>query len=62
MKKAKYKIGDKLNHPMDTLKPYRIVAYADGYYMLRRPGCVPCIMSEKEIDKGLRKPTNLNNK
>jgi len=54
MKKQKYVIGCKIKHPMDTLPPFKIMAYADGYYMMRRPHCQPCILSEKEIDKRFR--------
>jgi len=54
MKTPKYLIGQYLRHPMDTWPPYKVIAYASGYYMMRRKGCMPCVFSEKEIDKTMK--------
>ena len=37
-------------HPVDggQLKP---MAFADGYVMARRPGCIPFVMTEREWQK-----------
>uniref|UniRef100_A0A6H1ZCG6 Uncharacterized protein n=1 Tax=viral metagenome TaxID=1070528 RepID=A0A6H1ZCG6_9ZZZZ len=53
----KYKIGDKItlrDTSYGILNEYKIMAYADGYYMLRYPRAMPFVMSEKHIDIGMK--------
>lgn len=47
MKPQKYKIGDRFQRADGTIK---IMAYADGYYMARKPGCLPFIITEETLN------------
>ena len=46
-KMVDYRIGEKIAIGNSYVK---IMAYADGYYMSRRKGCIPFVANEKELE------------
>jgi len=47
--KQKYKIGEKIK--LDTMEPFKVMTFSDGYYMIRKPHAIPCVIHEKDIDR-----------
>jgi len=45
----KINIGDKFRRPMCSLGNITIMAFKDNYFMVRRPRCVPFVISKKEL-------------
>lgn len=48
LKPNKYIVGQKLITV--TGIEIKIMAYSDGYYMVRRKGCYPFVKSDKELE------------
>jgi len=43
-----FKVGDDIRY--DDHSNVRVMAIADGYVMIRRPGCIPFIKTVKELN------------